>query len=241
MYRKETIEAINRNIIAYYNAVMKVMEHSAKEHDESNTRAYGGVIRATKGQLQEFITHQLIEITWINELKQEAERLEINSKKIAIPMQSDYLNKLPNEVQLFIRNNIDKYVYKLSVDKHIFIDKSFVAGIECKAYTENAMLKRILVDFMLLKTQYSDLECYLFQLESMLGGDYSDLNSVTFGSTSSHSIMSYFDNVDLNIFTFIKGERDVNRPINKYFKELEINSLENAVGHLCSVLGKYAK
>lgn len=241
MYRKETIEAINRNIIAYYNAVMKVMEHSAKEHDESNTRAYGGVIRATKGQLQEFITHQLIEITWINELKQEAERLEINSKKIAIPMQSDYLNKLPNEVQLFIRNNIDKYVYKLSVDKHVFIDKSFVAGIECKAYTENAMLKRILVDFMLLKTKYSDLECYLFQLESMLGGDYSELNPVTFGSTSSHSIMSYFDNVDLNIFTFIKGERDVDRPINKYFKELEINSLENAVGHLCSVLGKYAK
>ncbi|MDK4585906.1 restriction endonuclease [Kingella kingae] len=238
MYRPETLNAI-QEIINHYNAVMNVMEHDAKEYDEHNERAYGGVVRATKGKLQEFITHKLIEIAWIHELQQAPERLEVNSKKIPIPMLRDYLNKLPDEVKKHISAHIDDYVYKLSVDKHIFIDGKFVAGIECKAYTENAMLKRILVDFMLLKTKYPELECCLFQLESQLGGDYSELNSVTFGSTSSHSIMSYFENVDLNIFTFIKGERHVDKPINKYFKNLEMDSLKKVVNHLCEILRKY--
>ncbi|MBR1375224.1 MAG: hypothetical protein IJ566_03980 [Cardiobacteriaceae bacterium] len=102
------------------------------------------------------------------------------------------------------------------------------------------MLKRILVDFMLLKTQCPQLHCFLFQLESMLGGDYSAINQISFGSTATHSIMSYFENVDLNIFTFIKGERNVERPINKpeYFKPLEKSSLESAIFALVGVLEK---
>ena len=50
--------------------------------------------------------------------------------------------------------------------------------------------------------------------------------------------MYQFKNVDLSIFTFIKGERNVERPINKpeYFKPLEISSLENAINHLVTVL-----
>lgn len=229
-----------QEIMNTYNTVIGVMEETAHEKDASGERAYGGVVRATKGKLQEFITQKLIETAWIDELQQDRNRLTINSKKIAIPIKKDYLNTLPVNIREHISKNIDDYVYKLSVDKHIFIDNQIVAGIECKAYTENAMLKRILVDFMLLKTQFPTLHCFLFQLESMLGGDYSMVNTITLGSTATHSIMSYFDNVDLRIFTFIKGERNVEKPINKpeYFKPLEAPALENAVFALVNVLEK---
>ena len=83
---------------------------------------------------------------------------------------NDYINELPDqEIREHILNNVDDYCYKLSVDKQVFIDEEFVLGIECKSYTENAMLKRVLVDFKLLKTRFSRLKCYLFQLESQLG------------------------------------------------------------------------
>lgn len=58
-------------------------------------------------------------------------------------------------------------------DVQMFIEERFALVMECKAYTENAMLKRILVDFTLLKNVYPDLSFVLLQLESQLGGDYS--------------------------------------------------------------------
>ena len=52
-------------------------------------------------------------------------------------------------------------------------------------------------------------------------GDYSELNKITFGSYSSHTLMSYFD-CGLKITTFLKGERNINEPIHKkeYYKPL---------------------
>ena len=63
------------------------------------------------------------------------------------------------------------------------------------------MIKRILVDFHLLKTKVPNLLCYLFQLESQLGGDYSSEVKNPKGSSPTHTLMSYFSDVDLNIVT----------------------------------------
>ena len=98
------------------------------------------------------------------------------------------------------------------------------------------MLKRIMIDFWLLKKFYPDLYCFLFQLESQLGGDYCELRDITYGLKPTHSIMSYFENVNLNIFTFLQGERKIDEPIHKYFKELKIERLEKAVELLSDVL-----
>ncbi|GAA7293267.1 hypothetical protein HpVH26_01400 [Helicobacter pylori] len=117
----------------------------------------------------------------------------------------------------------------MSVDKHIFVDNQLVMGIECKNYTENAMLKRILVDFHLLKTLYPNISCYLFQLESQLGGDYSALPETLLGSKPTHSIMSYFESVNLNIVTLLKGERNINQPTHKNFKPLDEQILIKAI------------
>lgn len=231
-----------RDIIETYNRVMQVMESDSKQAEDEG-RAYGGFIRATKGKLQEYITQRLISIAWKHELRQDEARLDINSSKIPIPLRPEYLSRVPLYLRRHIETHIDDYFYKLSVDKQVFIDGQFVLGIECKAYTENAMLKRIMVDFMLLKTKFPDLKCYLFQLESMLGGDYHELKTKTLGATATHSIMSYFDTVDLNILTLIRGERNVDRPINKpeYFKPLEAESLKQGILWLSDALLCYAK
>ena len=230
-------------IIKTYQTVIGVMEEKANEHNEDKSRAYGGVIRATKGKLQEFITHRLIESAWVCELEQDPERLDINSKKIPIYIKNNYLNSLPNYIREHIEANIDDYYYNLSVDKHVFVDNNLLFAVECKSYTENAMLKRIMVDFMLLKTVFPNLKCFLFQLESMLGGDYSKDLHTPLGSVQSHSIMSYFDSVQLNIFTFIYGERNVDRPINKpeFFKPLEISALKNGLNAIKEVFIDYLK
>ena len=115
-----------QEIINTYNTVIGVMEETAHEQDTSGERAYGGVVRATKGKLQEFITQRLIETAWIDELQQNKDRLEINSKKIAIPMKRTYLDTLPENIKEYISGHINNYIYKLSVDKNIFIDNKFI-------------------------------------------------------------------------------------------------------------------
>ena len=186
------------DIIATYENILRVVDNEAHQQDDNEERAYGGIIRAVKGKLQEYITHSLITIAW-SELGGDIHRLDINSKKIKIPIKKEYIDKIENkEIKQYIKDTINNYFYNLSVDKHVFIDNKFVMGIECKAYTENAMLKRIMVDFNLLHSIHPTISCYLLQLESQLGGDYSQLNNIDYGSYSTHTIMSYFD-ITLNI------------------------------------------
>jgi len=230
-----TLRATLNKIIRDYRTVMQTVDQDARETDD---RAYGGVVRMTKGRLQERITEQLVRAAWAH-IGGKAKALDINAKKIAIPIKQSYIDRIgDSEVAEYVRQNIDKYVYRLAVDKHVFIDDKFVIGIECKAYTENAMLKRILVDFDLLKTQHPNLSCYLFQLESQLGGDYSALTKPVHGSHSTHTIQSYFS-CDLHIVTLLAGERNINRPIHKHFKPLTIESLQNAVDILAEDLRRF--
>lgn len=102
------------------------------------------------------------------------------------------------------------------------------------------MFKRILVDATLLKTQFPKMQFILLQLESQLGGDFSELKDVTYGSTSTHTLLSYFD-IDLHIITLLKGERKVDKPIHKkeFFKPLERENLEKAVDIMTEILKEY--
>lgn len=225
-------------LITTYSNVVKVVNKNANEEED---RAYGGVVRSVKGKLQEHITEEIINIAW-ESLGGKNERLSVDSKKQKIPIQKDYIMHIEDEeVKQYILANIADYFFGLSVDKQVYIDKKLVIGIECKAYTENAMIKRILVDFSLLKTIFPNISCYLFQLESQLGGDYCDLKEITFGSKPTHTLMSYFPKVKLNIFTFLKGERKVNEPIHKeeHFKPLEKNQIKKAISLLANDLKKY--
>jgi len=226
-------------LIRIYESVVKVVDDDARNEENEGDRAYGGIVRSVKGKLQEFLTEEIIKIAW-QKAGGDINKIDINSKKQKIPIQKDYVRRIKDkEIRNYILSNIKEYFYGISVDKQVFHNDKLIVGIECKAYTENAMIKRILVDFSLLKTIYPDLECYLFQLESQLGGDYSELNTVTYGSKSTHTLMSYFSNIELHILTFIKGERRVDKPIHKFFKPIERKQIEKAIKLLEETFKKY--
>lgn len=231
-------EASIKHLVETYNTVVRVVDADAIREE---VRAYGGVVRAVKGKLQEHITEELVGIAW-RDLGCDPDRLIIDSRKHKISIKPDYVQAIPDaEIRSYIQSNIDDYYYGLSVDKQIYIDNCFVMAIECKAYTENAMIKRILVDFSLLSSVYHELKCYLFQLESQLGGDYHQIREITFGSTSTHTLMSYFNDVKLKIVTLLEGERKVDCPIHRpeHFKELKEVHLQKAVNVLQNDMREY--
>lgn len=204
-------------------------------------RAYGGIIRSAKGKLVEDVCKELVKIAW-DELDGPNTYLSFSDKTIPIPLKREYINTIKSlEVREWIENNYSDFVFNAQVDVHVMIKNKFVLGIECKAYTENAMLKRILVDFTLLKTQYPSLKCGLLQLESQLTGDYCKINNdIIYGSHSTHSLMSYFD-VDLNIMTLLEGERKVDRPIHKqeFFKPLTYQAVLKIINTIKDLLAEY--
>jgi len=223
-----------KSLINAYEFLVKGIDTKAKEAED---RAYGGIIRAGKGMLVESLAKSLIEIAW-KELGKDPSRLSLEKKVVKIPIKKEYIQRIKNpEVKRFIKKHINDFYYPLKTDVHVHVDGEFKIAIECKAYTENAMLKRILVDFTLLKQVYPDLAFVLFQLESQLGGDYSSPNYIKYGSPSTHTLLSYFD-IDLNIITLLEGERQVDKPIHRpeYYKALREDSLLNALKVLMDLL-----
>ena len=231
--------ATREELIRSYNLLVGGMEDETVNDEE---RAYGGIIRAAKGKLVESLTPHIIQLAW-QESGGSLGRLSFGDvKTYKVPVQPDYVERLPDEIRNYINARKDKRFYRAKVDRHVFIDGIFIMGIECKSYTENAMLKRILVDFRLLKSLHPNLVCCLLQLESQLGGSYSQplVNPQT-GSPSTHTLMSYFPEVHLNIITLLQGERRIDQPIHKtaYFKELSHGPLDYAIRKFSGLLAPF--
>ncbi len=235
-----TVEEKFDEIIAAYNALVRGIDSRAVA---SADRAYGGIIRAGKGELVENITSALVTIAWEDVLAQDPSRLAINKTKMPIGVKDEYIDRISDpRVREYVTQNRASMIYKFGTDVQVFIDGNLVLPIECKAYTENAMLKRILFDAVLMKEAVGTETYYLVQLESQLGGDYSALNEVTFGSPATHALLSRV-NVDLKIITLLRGERHVDRPIHKaeYFKELHRERLQYAVGLFAEAMRGYVR
>lgn len=220
---KQSTQKKLEGLIKEYNKFITSLENKAKT---SSKRAFGGVLRSFKGKFVEMLAKSLIEFAW-NDIKSTNKNLTFCNEIIKVPIKREYIDKIQDlEVKQYILKNIKNYFYPMKSDIHICIDEKFVLAFECKAYTENAMFKRILVDFSLLKNVYPDLKFVVFQLESQLGGDYSEVANSKFGSPSTHTLLSYFD-VDLTIITLLEGERKVDEPIHKkeHFKILKVENL----------------
>lgn len=226
------------NLIEIVNSKIQGIDMVALVDDH---RAYGGIIRATKGKLLEEFCKDIVRIAW-SELGGKETDMSFSNTRINIPLNKAYIKTIKSPIiREWIENNYKAFVFPAQVDVHVLVRDQFVLGIECKSYTENAMLKRILVDFTLLKTQYSELKCGLLQFESQLTGDYSEIdNEIIYGSHSSHTLMSYFD-VDLNIMTLIQGERKVDEPIHKpeYFKPVTYAHTVKVIDRIKELLEEY--
>jgi hypothetical protein len=233
---------MNEKILAELNWLINEYEETIDNLErrarETRTRAYGGLIRAEKGRLVEKIAKKLIELAW-EDLGNDPARLSYKQQRVKVPLREDYLERIKSEeIRDYIKKNIKKFYYPLKTDIHLYIDDEFRVAVECKAYTENAMLKRILVDFTLLKQVFPRISFVLFQLESQLGGDYSTPKPL-FGSPSTHTLLSYFD-IDLHIITLLEGERRVDKPIHKmeYRKPLHLERLQSALNIFKSLLSE---
>lgn len=234
---KIDIDGFLNELIKGYNSFIENIHNEAKFSKE---RAYGGVLRSEKGSYVEELCKQLILFSW-KLLGNDESRLSFNNHPISVPIKKDYIKRIKSpEVREYIERNINKYEYKLKTDIHIYIDNNFKIAVECKSYTENAMLKRILVDFTLLKNMFPELIFVLFQLESQLGGDYSENKRIFYGSPATHTLLSYFD-IDLNIITLLEGERKVDEPIHdpSHHKHLKNERLKAAIEVFKTLLSKY--
>lgn len=225
----------------YYDNLLERLEDDANISE----RAYGGYVRSFKGKLVEYMASKLVKIAWEDVLKQNPNRLKITRKKMPIVLTNKYgfLDRVENEeVKKYLTEHQKEQIYKFGTDVQVYIDEKLVMPIECKSFTENAMIKRILFDADLMKKITGCKTYYLLQLESQLGGDYSELKEVTFGSPATNALMSLVD-VDLKIITLLKGERKVNEPIHKqkYFKELRIEQLEKVVTTFVNALILYVR
>lgn len=222
----------HEDLIWLYNQSMSKSELFARQNRQ-------GAVRAEKGKLVETLTENIVALAWM-EARGNPERLSIGDQRtFRITLQPGYVSKLPLYARRDVRKNESDYFIRAKVDKHIFIDGVFVMGIECKSYAENAMLKRILLDFRLLKSLHTKMICCLLQLESQLGGDYSrPLTNPRTGSRQSHTLMSFFPEVELNVATLLEGERHPKRPIHKreFRKELKPEVLDHAINQFAALL-----
>ncbi len=237
--KHEKIKPEIRQLIVAYDDVVKGIVDKAKAEKE---RAYGGVIRGGKGKLVETIAENIVLIAW-KALEGKPARLSFGKSKVKVPIKEEYFGRIKNPLlRKVMLEHKDRYYYAQKADKQVLVDGKFVMGIECKTYAENAMMKRVLIDFSLLKRAYPNLDCVLFQLESQLTGDYSELKDPedTIGSYSTHTLFSFFE-LDLHIITLLKGERKVDKPIHEklHYKPLTEASLFKAINIIGQLLRKH--
>ncbi|MDI6814779.1 MAG: hypothetical protein QMC90_01660 [Dehalococcoidales bacterium] len=171
--------------ISYYDLKIKEMQNIT----------YGGSLRALKGSLVESLRENMVKQAW-KDVGGNQERLSIGRR-------------------MYYFRDKRKNKYGLSQDRQVFIDEQLRLSIECKAYAELAMYKRIIVDCHILQSRFPDLSFCLFQLESMLGGDYAENPAHPKGSPGVHVINSFFPHIKLEIITLLDGERRIDQPIHQ--------------------------
>ena len=201
----------------------------------------GGSTRGSKGSFVEgVLVEAIVRLAW-HEIGGEEYRLSIQKRIEPIAIEEKYVRTLKNEyLRHHIQMNREHYIYNVEFDRAIEIDNNFVLGIECKAYTDQAMFKRCLKEFELIaKLCYPELLFCIFQLENGLGGDYGEVsNPIQLGSTSTHTLLSHTSIASLEIITLLDGKRNSNKPIHKpeYFKELPIENVAVCVSEFRALL-----
>ena len=223
-----------------YSSLVENMSDVVKLANKEG-RSDGGVQRSFKGLFFEKFTRGLIRRAWFD-IAGDISDLRTEKGSVTVPIKKDYIKKMKDrEIAKHIEKNIREYSYTFKIDVPVYIKEKLVMAVECKSFTENAMLKRILIDGFFVKEISPDAEIVLFQLESQLGGDYSDiLKEKKLGSTSTHTLMSYFD-YPLHIITLLEGDRKTNEPIHRkeFFKPMKREALENALMFFTFYLERY--
>lgn len=216
---KKLIDADLEKLIAHYNTELNSLFNEDK----------GGRIRGKKGTLVEYLAKQLVELAWTKILQQSIERINCNRKKqpITISDAEKYVSReeIVQSERERITNNLEDIIYEFGTDIHVMIDGNLAIAIECKAFTETAMLKRIIFDSMLMDEALPEAKHCLFQLEKAFSDD------------QYHVLMSHHSH-NIDVITLLDGKRDSKKPIHRreHFKNLKKEKLIEALEYFEDVL-----
>ncbi len=223
-----------------YKSIVDLYEDGI--HSMYDNKRQGGKDRSSKGALTENILEAIVHLAW-HKIGGKTHCLYIAKRRVNVPIDADYVRNLtPESTRNHVKQDVEGYFYRIELDKGVEIDNNLVLAIECKSYTENAMLKRVLKDFELASIADPKLIFCLFQLENALGGDYGDPNKPEYlGSKSTHTLLSHSPKVKLEIITLLDGNRNSKREIHDpdHFKELPIENVETCVSKFRVLLAPF--
>lgn len=112
-----------KDIISDYTNLVKGIDNEAHHNED---RAYGGIIRAKKGKLVEEMTARMVQIAWIDVLKQDKNRLQINKRKVPINITDRYINRQEPRIRNYLSANKATHRYMFGTDVQVFIDEKLV-------------------------------------------------------------------------------------------------------------------
>lgn len=124
------VEAKLNTIIAAYDKLVKGIDDQAAM---SRDRAYGGVIRAVKGELVESIATHLVQIAWEDVLHQNRARMEINKKKMPIGINEKYIERIADpRVKEYVVKHRAEFIYKFGTDVRCLLTADWYYPLNAK-------------------------------------------------------------------------------------------------------------
>ena len=199
------------------SAYREAMLETQVLYADRRNRDTAGAVRYKKSEVVESASKDLITIAWAS-LGGDLEDLRMDKSKVRI--------------------TTNREVYKLSQDIHVYLHGVFTISVECKAYTEVAMYKRILMDAKLLKDAVPTISAFfVVQLENFLGGDYGYAVQPR-GSESVLTLNRVFPDLHVEVLTLLDGNRDIRRPLHvpQFFKALKEQRLNYAVDRFAQAM-----
>ena len=219
-----------KNLQIELNQIILNAEKKVDIIKKKTSRASGGIKRMAKGDLVKEIYSRIIKFC-LNEKKSNLKlinkmgNLPKNVKKVPIlKVSQNYIN-LKN---LKFTNKELATGYEDKFDGFILDNQDIKFVLEYKAYSENTMLKRCLVDASIAQIFDKNINYCLCLLQSHL---YQNERLIGYNA---HSLMDFFYQkfrVNVDILILVKEPRVVNEDIIKKKYQINYELLKNAVNY----------
>ena len=219
-----------KNLQIELNQIILNAEKKVDIIKKKTSRASGGIKRMAKGDLVEEIYSRIIKFC-LNEKKSNLKlinkmgNLPKNVKKVPIlKVSQNYIN-LKN--LKFTKKELATG-YEDKFDGFILDNQDIKFVLEYKAYSENTMLKRCLVDASIAQIFDKNINYCLCLLQSHL---YQNERLIGYNA---HSLMDFFYQkfrVNVDILILVKEPRVVNEDIIKKKYQINYELLKNAVNY----------
>ena len=219
-----------KNLQIELNQIILNAEKKVDVIKKTTSRASGGIKRMAKGDLVEEIYSRIIKFC-LNEKKSNLKlinkmgNLPKNVKKVPIlKVSQNYIN-LKN--LKFTKKELATG-YEDKFDGFILDNQDIKLVLEYKAYSENTMLKRCLVDASIAQIFDKNINYCLCLLQSHL---YQNERLIGYNA---HSLMDFFYQkfrVNVDILILVKEPRVVNEDIIKKKYQINYELLKNAVNY----------